>query len=1049
MASPATVGPPATLPADFDGWDKPKAASAPPQTLPGDFSGWDAPKAPAAPDFAAQPNPDNPQGTYSMWDTAGHKLQIPYGNVVAARDKGYKFDVNPDDSGMTPQARFNKDFQYDPANSGRTALAARPSWSRQAMAVIKHPLNSMEAAAQPTQRPANATMGEMAATDLSNVAAGATSVFRHPLRTAGQALEQIGGAVTAPVEEITTGTSLPRQDLEALPTMTPEQGAFTIGQGLATEGLVKGAPPVADAAKSAAADRNIPVVSKWARETSPAAGENFTPRQAKSHAAVIAEGAPGGDTGYIPRDIAQATGSKLRETAARKPEKVYAIRNGSPEDAYAAHQSILDDSKSEIDQRHEAALGTAQDAPVDMKPVQQAIQPTKYQLEGMDDADARAIQDLQQRAAQVQTLRGLNEFRKTLNNEDAALLKNPMGSGKSALYPQMVHRMANAVRDAYYDALEKATGQDFSADKRLEGNIIQEMRGALGSAPRLAINEAREAAPQSAGQIGADILEGGAHGTRPGVPIISAFADRLRGTRLGQIQQHLQRFYSDLPAPTVAAEPAAAPVPRGLPAPQRPALPASVIPNADIEGEPAGSAPPREPRFNVSPSGEVRPGPTPPPSPSIITPAPDEMRQLPARTAPTVTPEPVPVRALPATAGESAGPGELATHAPAPAEPEPTAPPLNPETAATRTRPPLAPNPQPTPPGRTVVTPEGTAIPERKALPAPVKAPRSGKTVGIGDTVSVNGRTGRVTGVNAKTGRIQVDWNAVGNPSRAGEGPAEEEVKQMSTEPQDKNKGTQPAVETLASEIKPPRMESRPPFLDGEPMPIHVYIHNGEQYIFPNGVTARRNGPFITYSAPDYAANGTAHPPLTGYPSGEMTFDREGRLVRDLGSFTEAERNEIRGHLGELMRRPIEDYGKVHYYRWGEPPESGRSRHVISGKYERGVSVYAARLNPINGHLVMDPSGLKFEHYGSAVSSDRPVYLMEGDKAGRGSDGEPLLRNARVVRRLHPVSTTEFVDTGVPIHTRKGDWQSVAHPEPDAIPEGNTPPSRFSKRTGR
>ena len=37
--------------------------------------------------------------------------------------------------------------------------------------------------------------------------------------------------------------------------------------------------------------------------------------------------------------------------------------------------------------------------------------------------------------------------------------------------------------------------------------------------------------------------------------------------------------------------------------------------------------------------------------------------------------------------------------------------------------------------------------------------PRSGKTVSIGDTVSVNGRTGTVKGLNAKTGRIEVEWH--------------------------------------------------------------------------------------------------------------------------------------------------------------------------------------------------------------------------------------------------------------------------------------------------
>jgi hypothetical protein len=118
--------------------------------------------------------------------------------------------------------------------------------------------------------------------------------------------------------------------------------------------------------------------------------------------------------------------------------------------------------------------------------------------------------------------------------------------------------------------------------------------------------------------------------------------------------------------------------------------------------------------------------PEPPKTPSIITPAPDQPKQLPAQAGPEGVPQGPP----PSTA------------------PPPAA------VAVERTRAPLPTNPQPTPPGRTTVTPEGTAIPERKLL----TAPKSGKTVNVGDTVTVKGVKGKVTGMNDKTGKIEIEW---------------------------------------------------------------------------------------------------------------------------------------------------------------------------------------------------------------------------------------------------------------------------------------------------
>ncbi|MFC5861098.1 hypothetical protein ACFPT7_02205 [Acidicapsa dinghuensis] len=51
------------------------------------------------------------QGTYNMWDTAGHRLDIPYGQVPHAIAAGYKFDTNADANGLAPGEQYEKDLR--------------------------------------------------------------------------------------------------------------------------------------------------------------------------------------------------------------------------------------------------------------------------------------------------------------------------------------------------------------------------------------------------------------------------------------------------------------------------------------------------------------------------------------------------------------------------------------------------------------------------------------------------------------------------------------------------------------------------------------------------------------------------------------------------------------------------------------------------------------------------------------------------------------------------------------------------------------------------
>lgn len=98
------------------------------------------------------------------------------------------------------------------------------------------------------------------------------------------------------------------------------------------------------------------------------------------------------------------------------------------------------------------------------------------------------------------------------------------------------------------------------------------------------------------------------------------------------------------------------------------------------------------------------------------------------------------------------------------------------------------------------------------------------------------------------------------------------------------------------------------------------------------------------------------------------------------------------------------------YIRIGEIPPAGKSRihrgDILEGE-EKGVSVWEAvelnnkyRIlipNPCNANAMgdLDSDFLRSHYYIS-----RPVFEVEGDVIGRGSDGEPLLTKIRNIKKL-------------------------------------------------
>lgn len=87
------------------------------------------------------------------------------------------------------------------------------------------------------------------------------------------------------------------------------------------------------------------------------------------------------------------------------------------------------------------------------------------------------------------------------------------------------------------------------------------------------------------------------------------------------------------------------------------------------------------------------------------------------------------------------------------------------------------------------------------------------------------------------------------------------------------------------------------------------------------------------------------------------------------------------------------------YIRWGHLPKGGRSRNHATGNLEAGISVYRARYNPELEVYEYDDEALA----GAAVAymfAGVSPYLVTGREVGTGSDGEPLLRDVRIIGPL-------------------------------------------------
>lgn len=81
----------------------------------------------------------------------------------------------------------------------------------------------------------------------------------------------------------------------------------------------------------------------------------------------------------------------------------------------------------------------------------------------------------------------------------------------------------------------------------------------------------------------------------------------------------------------------------------------------------------------------------------------------------------------------------------------------------------------------------------------------------------------------------------------------------------------------------------------------------------------------------------------------------------------------------------------VVYVRFGNVPESGKSRNYRDDIEEPGVSCYEGRLLADGSYFLLMNTTSLASFVREGFMGERPAYLLRGELAGKGADGEPCV----------------------------------------------------------
>jgi hypothetical protein len=129
-----------------------------------------------------------------------------------------------------------------------------------------------------------------------------------------------------------------------------------------------------------------------------------------------------------------------------------------------------------------------------------------------------------------------------------------------------------------------------------------------------------------------------------------------------------------------------------------------------------------------------------------------------------------------------------------------------------------------------------------------------------------------------------------------------------------------------------------------------------------------------------------------------VDFDKSGNIAFEKGNIPPSARAEILKEGARIAgnKPPIE--GDT-YLRYGNFPKSGQSKNHVTGQMEKGVSVYRAKWNPALSTFELADAN----HPGTAmdlIGQGKNPMLVHGENIGRGSDGEPVLKNPSKIADL-------------------------------------------------
>lgn len=575
----------------------------------------------------------NGEGTYAMRGQTGGIIKVPFSKIGDAQSNGLQLQ-GPD------AGRYQKDF----------GATQHPVMDYINSKFANNPGEGQPGGYDEALRPVG-NIGRRAVRDIAESVKGlGDSLLPDDTQKAGEA--QFHNSILG---RAARGESTPAADIMAdtidqvIPGLPAGSYPLSVARTAKHEGVTQAATDVAgDALAMYAGGKAVSAIHGALSSAPPVSGQNYTKAHAAAFEGAIAPATSMGKN-FIPQQITTEALSPIRDTAARMSQgspieqgivKVATDSNTPPLERVGAYQKIVKSAIGDLEAQHAPALAQAASIPVDTTGIVQRLQgrisPTTA------PADTAAIQELIGRVKQAKTIGDLNTFRQELNDETSPQYRmSQVQAGRTGVSAEAANDLTGWVRNAYYDNLEQATGQDYAPLKRQESNLFTTQEALQNQQSPLAKAEATFAAPttlkEKAGNV-ANVIKD------PKTTVTQTF---LRESPATKVSTLLRKSLDDLPTtgtPAAAAPPPTTPQqPGGTAQPtlgtgQQSALQSQPAPTPAAPLAPRG-LPSSYSRFPQRlPASTAGPSPTPASPPPPLNEATAGMRVQPTQFAPRPTP---------------------------------------------------------------------------------------------------------------------------------------------------------------------------------------------------------------------------------------------------------------------------------------------------------------------------------------------------------------------------------------------------------------------------